>query len=69
MTRYWMAVLVWVMAAPGWAGDQPSAMLRFIDRDVMSWANDARLVGALMDPPLAVQFNRDIRPCTCCKGG
>ena len=55
MTRYLMAVLVWVMAAPGWAGDQPSAMLRFIDRDVMSWANDARLVGALMDPPLAVQ--------------
>lgn len=55
MTRYVMAVLLWVMAAPGWAEDRPTAMLRFIDRNVMSWTNDARLVGVLSDPPLAVR--------------
>lgn len=55
MTRYVMAALVWMMAAPGWAQDRPMAMLRFIDRDVMTWVNDARLLGALTDAPLAVQ--------------
>lgn len=56
MTRYVMAALLWMLAAPGWAQDRPMAMLRFIDRDVMTWANDARLLGALSDPPLTVQM-------------
>ena len=37
-------------SGPAWADDRAGAVLAYIDRDILSWVGDARLMAALRDP-------------------